>query len=501
MMQRRKFLKQASITVGALGTFPSQVLSNAKQHNPWVGIQISPHAMLDEGIESCLDILQGRAGVNTLVCYSHTYHASYQRPIHVMADHGFGTKDLANRKLPRRWVKSDPSLYKNTSIGHQQVTQDYEYGNRDLFKELEKPLRKRGMKLQARMLEAGANRQEHIPNYDKVLTTDLNGQPGRGPCWNHPDYREWLYATAEDLIRQYPHLDGIQYGAERTGPLSYLLDRGLIPTCFCEHCLARNIAHGIEEEPAKQGYRELYDLIKRLEAGQEPPIDGILTMVYRIYQKYPEVLSWNYQWFQADNEIHQGIYDRIKSINPSAQVGRHVDHQRSSWDIYYRSAVSYADMTASADFIKPILYHDIFGLRLHYWVLERMSQRINKELSMEQALELFYARFGHDPKKMPNLEQLDELGLGPEYVFNETKRCVRGVAGKAKVYAGIGIDVPWHLPDGGMRANPSPPERTYEAVQKAFEAGADGILISREYNEMRLESLSAVGKALDDLNK
>jgi hypothetical protein len=52
-----------------------------------------------------------------------------------------------------------------------------------------------------------------------------------------------------------------------------------------------------------------------------------------------------------------------------------------------------------------------------------------------------------------------------------------------------------------MRANPSPPERTYEAVQKAFEAGADGILISREYNEMRLESLSAVGKALDDLNK
>ena len=500
-MHRRKFIKQTGLALGALSSYPDLAFSKAMQGSPWVGIQISPHAILDEGIENCLDILQDRAKVNTLVCYSHTYHASYQRPIQVMADHGYGVRELSQRNLPRRWVKSDPNLYQKTIIGHQEVTKDFEYGNRDLFKELEKPLRKRGMKLQARMLEANANRKNHIPNYYQVLTVDLDGNPGRGPCWNHPDYREWLYATAEDLMRQYPHLDGIQYGAERTGPLSYLLDRGLIPTCFCSHCISRNQDKGIEVEPAKLGYRLLYDMIKGLEAGKPPPIDGILTMVYRVYQKYPEVLSWNYQWFQADNEIHQGIYDRIKSVNASAQVGRHVDHQRSSWDIYYRSAVSYGDMTGSADFIKPILYHDILGLRLHYWVLERMSQRINRELTMEQALELFYARFGHDPEKMPNLEQLDHQGLGPEYVFNETKRCVDAVKGQAKVYAGIGIDVPWHLPEGGMRANPSPPERTYEAVRKAFQAGADGILISREYNEMRLESLSAVGSALDDLNK
>ena len=498
-MERRTFIKNSSIGLAALSTGPIQAWVPATKSDPWVGIQISPHAMLDEGIENCLDILQERAQVNTLVCYSHTYHASYQRPRHVMADHGYGTKELSKRNLPRRWVRTSPELYKDTVVGHQQVTDDFEYGSRDLFKELEGPLKKRGMKLQARMLEAGANRKQFIPNYDQVLTVDLEGKLGRGPCWNHPDYRQWLYATAEDLISNYPYLDGIQYGAERTGPLSYLLDRGLIPTCFCQHCVARNESKGIDAAAAKIGYGELFRLIKSLESGAELPIDGVLTEVYRVYQKYPEVLSWNYQWFQADNEIHRGIYDRIKSINPEAQVGRHVDHQRSSWDIYYRAAVSYQDMTSSADFVKPILYHDIFGLRLHHWVLERKHQRIDKELSMEQALALFYARFGHDPSKMPSLETLNEEGMGPEYVYNETRRCVKGVQGKARVYSGIGVDVPWHLPEGGMKANLSDQDKLFQAVLKAFEAGADGILISREYNEMRLESLSTIGRALKDL--
>ena len=45
----------------------------------------------------------------------------------------------------------------------------------------------------------------------------------------------------------------------------------------------------------------------------------------------------------------------------------------------------------------------------------------------------------------------------------------------------------------------SNPERVYQAVIKAFEAkaGANGIIISLEYNEMCVENLQAVGCAGD----
>jgi len=39
----------------------------------------------------------------------------------------------------------------------------------------------------------------------------------------------------------------------------------------------------------------------------------------------------------------------------------------------------------------------------------------------------------------------------------------------------------------------------YEATRKAFEAGAAGVLISREYDEMRLPNLRAVGRAIASL--
>ena len=52
-----------------------------------------------------------------------------------------------------------------------------------------------------------------------------------------------------------------------------------------------------------------------------------------------------------------------------------------------------------------------------------------------------------------------------------------------------------------MQAMPSPRETTIEAVKAAFEAGAEGILISREYDEMHLESLRAIGEAMRQVKK
>ena len=103
--------------------------------------------------------------------------------------------------------------------------------------------------------------------------------------------------------------------------------------------------------------------------------------------------------------------------------------------------------------------------------------------------------FGHDPSKQPKLEDLDADGLGPEYVFRETSRCKESVGNQAKVYAGIGIDVPWYVPNG-MERRPSDPDQITAAVHRAFDAGAEGVLASREYDEMRMSSLEAFGTAV-----
>ena len=66
------------------------------------------------------------------------------------------------------------------------------------------------------------------------------------------------------------------------------------------------------------------------------------------------------------------------------------------------------------------------------------------------------------------------------------------LANKALVYAGIGIDVPWYVPNG-MEPRPSDPDQLTAAVERAFDAGADGVLASREYDEMRITSLEAFG--------
>lgn len=125
-----------------------------------------------------------------------------------------------------------------------------------------------------------------------------------------------------------------------------------------------------------------------------------------------------------------------------------------------------------------------------------MQQRVLRDFSEAQALEMFYSLFGYDGAREPNLETLEYSGLSPEYVFRETKRCVEGVRGQARVYAGIGFDVPWHLPEGGMRSFPSRPDVVYQATRRAMDAGADGVVASREYDENTLPNLQAFGRAV-----
>lgn len=502
-INRRKFLRNAGLITAGISATPS-ILAGGRLKSfsgsvsaPFSGIQIGAHSILDEGIDFCLDLLKEKAAINTLVLYSHTYYGAENRPVSVFQDHGKGVRDISTRKLPRVWVKHHDEYFKDLSIKHQQIDDTFEYHDRDIFRELRKPLDNRGMKLYIRLLEASAHHgKKYIPNYDVLLTKDVYGNPGSGPCWNHPDYRQWMLMTVKDIFDHY-EIDGIQYGAERVGPLSELLYKGKVPECFCEYCIKRNREKGIDPGRAKKGYIELHQLIRQVAAGIRP-VDGVMTTVLGIMQKYHEVLGWNYQWFQADEEIQKMLYQNIKDWKPEARVGRHIDHQRSSWDMFYRSAVPYSEMAEYADFIKPILYHDIYGPRLRNWVINQWQKHLFNDMDEKLILDYYYAVFGYNPAKEPALDELNNKGLSPDYVYREVKRCVEGVNGKADVISGVGFDVPWHHPDG-MIPFPSDPEGIYKAVIRSFEAGATGVLASRDYDEMKVESLEAFGRAVREV--
>jgi hypothetical protein len=453
---------------------------------------MGPHTMLDEGIERTLDLIQDAAAVNAVLTYSHAYKRDLVTAASALADdHGVAVRDPRTRRLPLIWVRPHHDFYKDTTLRHPQVTTDEEYANRDLFAEMAEPARRRGMKVYARVLESAAM-AHFVKNFDKVVTRDTSDRPTTTACWNHPEYIAFWADTVEDLFRSYD-LDGLQWGAERMGPLMNVICpwNNDPPSCFCEHCRARGKAAGIDCDRARTGYEELYSYVQaRTNAGasENKPADGIFIGFLRILIRYPEILSWEYQYRLGREALCAAMYERAKKVKPAAQIGWHVDHQPSSWDAVYRAELSYEEMAPHSDFIKFIAYHAVLGQRIRDWYLARFQRTILGELSLEESLNLYYDIFGYDKAAEPSLEELASKGFSPRYVYEETKRSVASAAGKTKIYTGIGFDVPGSAPDH--------PETIYEAVVKSFEGGADGIVVSRDYQEMHVSNLKAVGRAV-----
>jgi hypothetical protein len=499
---RRNFIKTTGLTAAGI-TFGENLFSSSaavlqkavESQKIFSGIQLGTHSLLSEGIEWVLDFLQEKGAIDTLITYSHSYYGADSRPDSVLADHGKGIQSFKNRNFPKVWVKHNDEYFKGLLLKHEKPTKENDFYGRDAFDEMRKPLDERGMKVYVRLFEPWAkDGVGRIENYEKVLTKDINGKTGRGPCWNNPDYQAWIFATVKDVFTNY-QIDGIQYGAERVGPLSELLFKGETPNCFCEHCTKKNGNMNIDPERAKAGFREISQLMKRAE-NNDIPADGVFVSLMNIVFHYPEILSWERNFYDGGEEINKGIFNTIKKINSAIQVGRHVDHQQSSWDPIYRAMVPYSKMADYNDFIKPILYHDIFAIRLRYWYIQRINRLVGRDFSENELLSGFYAMMRFQPAAEIPLEELEKSSMPPEYVAQETKRCLDGVNGKAKVYSGVGFDVPWHLPEGGVAPRPSDPELVYKATLAALNAGAHGLVASRDYDEMQTKNIEAFGRAV-----
>lgn len=463
----------------------------------FVGIQVYGHNFFDQGIGSALDYMREAGDVNAVMPMVYSYYGAKNRPAELLARHGdYEPRTERGRNLPSLWIKPDSAVYKG-GLQHASRPKDQEYADRDLLAELIPEAKKRSIQVVPRILGGGAREAlERIPGWSVTLATDAYGRPALQPCPNSPEFRQWLTASVEDMVRRY-EIDGIQYGAERSGPLpELLLGRGE-PVCFCERCRDIAARKGIDGEQAAAGFRELDRRLR--EWREEDPFDGYFVSVLRILLAYPAMMAWEGFYNDSIESLTPVVYGLVKRMKSSLHVGAHVLHRSAIFDFFYRAETDYATIADSCDWIKPLVYHDVAGPRIRDLFVKSMEHSLFGDFPERFRLEFFYYIMGFDPKREPGLEEMDR-GMSEEFVYREVSRAVHGAGGRVPVYAGIGMDIPYGQSslDGSEQAWPTTRDREklYRATKRAFDAGAGGIVHSREYDEIREESLLAVRRAI-----
>ncbi len=447
-----------------------------------VGIQIGA-GVLAQNQERVLDDIQQRAGVNTLFPFIYSHISTWAG----MPAAGYRG---GNFSVPHM------QYYKDTLLTYEDMRAP-EFGNLDLLANLIPAARRRGMKTFAWIIED--NVRPPVAHWESLYEIDFHGRRTdrhpAGPCYNHPQYRGYLLGLVEDYARSYD-IDGIMWSSERQGGLWNALGAfhngaGADPgqaTCFCEFCQQKAKAQGINVERARAGFTALEAYVRAGRA-QQRPRDGYHVEFWRILLRHPELLAWENLWLRSREEVQAAMFQKAKSIKPALQVGWHIWHN-VSFSPFHRAEEDYAAMTAWSDFIKPVLYSNCAGRRMQQFI-ESTRENVFGDLTNQQALDFAYRALNYEEAPW---DRMTSAGFSGDYVRRETRRACDAVAGTPTViWPGIDIDVQWE------GVGPCTPEGVQRSVKGAFQGGADGVLLSRTYSEMKPENLSAAGTALRDL--
>jgi len=463
--------------------------AGAEASQPMNGLLCSPHSFYDEGIDYVLDNVQEKAGTNAIVVYTYQGMTPGARGAQYLADHG---KPIQPNRLndATTWVNVDERYFRGTSLRHIEDGPNRLYADKNIVEDLEEPLRSRDMKLYARILEGWS--MGYRPGFFKVHQIDLEGRLGDHTCYNHPDYQEFWVASTHNLFAQYKNLAGIFWGSERKSPLEDVL-RGRVPTCFCEHCRKLGEQLGVDADGAAEGLRKMMEFVRGVRE-DGPPEEGSFVTFMRILIEYPDILGWEKVWRESYLSIPKQVRGAMKALNPQATLGWHGDHAVTGLGLFKRIGLDYGELTDTFDWIKPSVYHLAAAPRLRGRFTD-LHETIFSDLKKDRALDLYFAINGYESEEEPEFDELAKAAteqgrLSENYVRREVGRAVKAVDGRAQIYAGPGIGIP-----GGPASKVERPELTYNDCVAAFEAGADGLIIGREYDEIPFPNMEAVGRA------
>ena len=492
-MNRRNFIKLGVVGTGAawagVEPSPGEDIPNPTSPKPavtMIGMPICVAPLAQRELDPLFDDMRQRAGVNALFpfIFSHEPHRAG-----VPATNFRG----GNYAMPHM------QYYKDTPLNLQDMRAP-EFGGVDVLARVIPVARRHGIKTFCFLLEDNVL-PAAVPHWETLYEVDHHGRrtaghPG-GPCFNNPRYQNFTLGLVEDYTRSY-EIGGIMWGSERQSgllnSLSLSQSSGQDPgrtTCFCEFCQKKGRDRGIDVERARRGFDEAEKFVLNGRAGQRPP-DGYFTAFWRLLLKYPEVLAWENLWVSSRHEFQAALYRKVKSVNPALPVGWHV-WQNMSFSPFQRAEEDYTEFAGFSDFLRPALYNNVAGGRFLSFV-KGARNTVFGDLSPELTLDVLYRELNYDEARY---DQLLAAGLSADYVERETRRAVEGVAGQpVQIWPGVDIDVPVEKGAGHCT-----PESVGQAVKAVFKGGAQGIILSRNYVEMKPENLSGAGAALRELGK
>jgi hypothetical protein len=490
-MNRRDFLKMTAVGAGTtLGGSPllsgqTGATAPAKRAPALVGMATGAEPLSRPDLGALLDQIQQSSGANALFPFIYS-HMPDRGGLHTANFRG------GNFAIPHM------QYYKDTILTYEDMRAP-DFGDADLLARAIAAGRPRGIKTFAWILED--NRRPAIPNWAKLYEVDFHGRrsdrhPG-GPCNNNPYYRGYLLGLVEDYARSY-EIDGIMWGSERQGGLHNALGafhHGAVTdpgrsTCFCEFCQKKGRDQGIDVERARLGFGEIEKYVRAGRAHQRPR-DGYFVSFWRILLHYPELLAWENFWVRSRHEMQAELYRKVKSINPALPVGWHIWHNLS-FSPFHRAEEDYADLAPFSDFVRPVLYSNCAGERMRSFV-DSVHGNVLGDAPPDEMMDVLYHQLNYT-QEAP-YDRISATGFSADYVERETRRAVDAVAGTpTQVWPGIDIDVP--VPANASHCTPESVRQTVKAV---FQGGGEGILLSRNFLEMKPENVASAGATLREL--
>jgi hypothetical protein len=487
-MNRRKFIQLGVVGTGALVTgidsLRGQPATDAKPPT-MVAMPISIAPLAQRDLDAIFSDMRERAGVNALFpfIYTHEPHRAGVPP--GPAFHG------------GNYARPHMQYYKDTPLTLDDMRAP-EFGDVDILERVIPVAQKHGIRVFPFLLEDNTL-PSTVPDWQSLYEVDHHGRPTKGhpggPCFNNPAYQNFTLGLVEDYARSYD-IGGLMWGSERqSGFLNTLaLSQSDVlnasrTTCFCQYCRKKGQDHGINAERARAGFDALEDFVRASHMGQGPR-DGHFSTFWRILMQYPESLAWENLWVTSRHEFQAAIYQRLKSVNPSLQVGWHV-WQNITFSPFQRAEENLSDLVAYSDFLRPAVYNNCAGGRFASFV-KSSTGSVYGDLTPDTANAVLQAQLGYQEAPY---SQLPALGFSAGYVEREVRRSAASVAGHpVQIWPGVDIDVPVETGESHCT-----PESVAAAVKAAFAGGASGIILSRNYTEMKPENLSGAGKALKEL--
>jgi hypothetical protein len=487
---RRDFCKDVAAAAVA-PALVQQAPRAAEMPSKMIGIQAGAVSFFDEGVPQVLDVFQEQGAVNTVFLAAFTYGrglAGRQIPGHPFPDHG---KQESDEKFFHGGNYANPHqrFYADTVL---KETRAPDHGDTDILAMVLPEAKRRGMKVFCSCEDVW---RSSVPNVTQVSEVDLRGRKATTLCLLNPEVRSFWTALVTDYCRSYD-VDGILFFNERNGPLLNALGASHAQsiassrvTCFCEHHQEHARERGISFDRSREAYLKLDQFVQNCLAAKRPS-DGYFVEFWRLLAEYPEILIWDRLFDEAKHQVLAEVYATVKAIRPTLQVGFHVEHV-NSFNPIFRATRRYEDLAKKCDFLKVVVYNNCGGERYAQFI-DNIGSTVFRDVPKAELKRLndHLLDYAHEKE----LGELAAAGLSPDYVMRETQRAMAGVGNRCKVLPGIDIGIPT-----GKNSRSASPDDTYAATAAALRAGADGLILSRKYSEMRLANLAAAGRAVREV--